>query len=281
MRACERVVMDFAFAFARAMERVTRRAAVAVAMLLVTHWAFAEDIVLGQTSTASNPLVSAMASEYTAGIQLALHRTNAAGGIRGHKIRLASRDDNFDPAKTVKLIEELVEQEQALALVGVLGTQPVLRVAQEQVLQKYTMASFGPITGLQAALSTPNVFPVRASYEDEVRAMLVHSASLGRRKVLYLYVEAGVGVSLAKQVPAMAQAANVALTGVVGFPLTSDRSQQAAAMLKVLDPLKDKPEAIVLLAIGSVHSEAVKGLRSRFGLGIPIYSLGQVNPRNL
>jgi ABC-type branched-subunit amino acid transport system substrate-binding protein len=152
--------------------------------------------------------------------------------VRGRKLRLAFRDDNFDAARTPALVEELVQQEKVVALVGVMGTQPVLRLAQEQVLEKYKLASFGPVTGLQGALTKPNVFPVRGSYEDEVRAMLAHSARLGRGKVLYLYVEAGVGLSLAKQVPAMAQEAKVDLTGVVGFPLTQDKAQQPAAVHK-------------------------------------------------
>lgn len=252
------------------------------AVLLLPVAAFAQgggnDIVLGQTASVTNPLVTAMAREYTAGLQLALDRANAAGGVRGRKLRLAFRDDNFDAARTPALVEELVQQEKVVALVGVMGTQPVLRLAQEQVLEKYKLASFGPVTGLQGALTKPNVFPVRGSYEDEVRAMLAHSARLGRGKVLYLYVEAGVGLSLAKQVPAMAQEAKVDLTGVVGFPLTQDKAQQPAAVHKALDAAGARPDSVVLLAIGPVHSEAVKVLRNRFGLGMPIYSLGQVSP---
>lgn len=260
---------------------LVRRAVLLLPMVAFAQGPVPRDIVVGQTASVANPLVSAMTKEYTAGIQVALDRANAAGGVLGRKIRLAFRDDNFDPAKTTALVDELVQQENVVALVGVMGTQPVMRLAQEQVLEKHHLASFGPMTGLQAALAKPNVFPVRGSYEDEVRAMLAHSARLGRNKVLYLYVEAGVGLSLAKQVPAMAQETKVELTALVGFPVTTEKSQQQAAVAKALDGAGARPESVVLLAIGPVHSEAVKVLRNRYGLGMPIYSLGQVNPATL
>lgn len=260
---------------------LSRRLLLVLPLLLVGAVAFAEDIVLGQTASVANPLVANLTREYSTGIQVALDRTNAHGGVRGRKLKLVFRDDNFDAAKTVTRVEELVEQDKVLALVGVMGTQPVLRLAQEQVLEKFHLASFGPMTGLSVALAKPNEFPVRGSYEDEVRAMLEHSSRLGRQKVLYLYYEAGVGPTLAKLVPDMARAAHVTLTGVAGFPVTADKSQQQAAVQKAVDAAGERPQAIVLLAIGPVHSEAVKVLRNRFGLGMPIYSLGQVNPASL
>ena len=47
---------------------------------------------------------------------------NDAGGINGRKIRFISRDDGYNPAKTVEAARELVEQEQVLLLFNCLGT---------------------------------------------------------------------------------------------------------------------------------------------------------------
>jgi ABC-type branched-subunit amino acid transport system substrate-binding protein len=243
--------------------------------------AAAEDIVLGQTTAPNNPVVASLAREYNAGLRLAIARANAAGGVRGRKIRLVQRDDNFDAKLTPALVTELVEQENALALVGVMGTQPVLKLAEQKVLENYKLASFGPVTGFQAALAAPNVFPVRGSYEEEVKAMLAHSARLGRAKVLYLYYEAGVGPHLGKLVPAMAQGAGVTLTGVAGFRVVPEAAAQQAEVRKTLDAQAVRPDSVILLAVGPVHSEAVKVLRAHYGRGMPIYSLGQVNAQNL
>ncbi|MES2936830.1 MAG: ABC transporter substrate-binding protein [Pseudomonadota bacterium] len=264
--------MEFGFA---------KRFAAAGVLAAAVAGAWAQDVVIGQTGSVTNPLVASLTREYSAGIQLALERANAAGGVKGRKLKLAFRDDGFDAAKTTALVDEMVESDRIVALVGVMGTQPVMRLADDKVLEKHQLASFGPLTGLQSALSRPNVFPVRGSYEDEVRAMLAHSARLGRGKVLYLYYEAGVGPQLAKLVPAMAKDAGVVLTGIVGFPVTPQKSEQQAAVRKALDTPAPPPESVILLAIGPVHSEAVKAVRARYGLGMPVYSLGQVNPAAL
>ncbi len=242
----------------------------------------AQEIVLGQTASPNHPVVGTISAEYNAGIKLAVARANAAGGIRGRKLRLDLVDDNFDAKNTVAAVDELVTHHDIVALVGAMGTQPVLKLAEDKTLEKYQLASIGPMTGLQSALSKPNEFPVRGSYEDEVRAMLGHSARLGRGKVLYLYYEAGVGPLLAKLVPDMAKEANATLTGLTGFEVTQDKTLQQAAVRKALDVAAGpRPQSIILLAIGSVHSEAMKVVRERYGQSMPVYSLGQVNPATL
>ncbi len=241
----------------------------------------AQEIVLGQTASVNHAVVGTISTEYNAGIKLAVARANAAGGIRGRKLRLDLVDDNFDAKNTVGAVDELVTHHDIVALVGAMGTQPVLKLAEDKTLEKYQLASIGPMTGLQSALSKPNEFPVRGSYEDEVRAMLGHSARLGRGKVLYLYYEAGVGPLLAKLVPDMAKEAHATLTGLTGFEVTQDKSLQQAAVRKALEAAGPRPQSIILLAIGSVHSEAMKVVRERYGQSMPVYSLGQVNPATL
>lgn len=240
--------------------------------------ALSQDIVLGQTASIQNPLVGSLSREFNAGIGLALQRANAAGGIRGRKLRLEMFEDGFDAKLAVAGVGELVKKQNIVALVGAMGTQPVMKMAAEGTLEQYHLASIGPMTGLQAALSKPQVFPVRGSYEDEVLAMMTHSARLGRNRMAYLYYEAGVGPQLAKLVPEMARQAQVQLTGMSGFAVTPNRSDQPATVASAIDRLPAvAPQAIILLAIGPAHTEALKVIRDRFGRGMPVYSLGQVN----
>jgi branched-chain amino acid transport system substrate-binding protein len=237
---------------------------------------------LGQLASTSHPLTAAMAKDYVAGIELALQRSNISGGIKGRQIKLATVDDQFDANQAVALTEQLVAQKDIIAMVGNFGTQPLLKLVSEGVLEKHQLAAIAPMTGLKSALDKPNVFAVRASYEDEVQAMLNHAARLGRTHVGYVYYEAGVGTHLAKLAPAMAQYANVKLAGPVGFAVTKDlKEQQATVLSQIKSWDAQRPQAIVLIAVGAVHSEAVKAIRQQFGQGMPIYSLGQVNPESL
>jgi branched-chain amino acid transport system substrate-binding protein len=237
---------------------------------------------LGQLASTSHPLTAAMAKDYVAGIELALQRINAVGGIKGRQIKLATVDDQFDANQAVSLTEKLVVEKEILAMVGNFGTQPLLKLVSKGVLEKHQLAAIAPMTGLQSALDKPNVFAVRASYEDEVQAMLNHAARLGRTQLGYVYYEAGVGAHLAKLAPAMALQANVKLAGPLGFAVTKDlKAQQATVLSQIKTWDAQRPQAIVLIAVGAVHSEAVKAIRQQFGTGMPIYSLGQVNPTSL
>lgn len=239
-------------------------------------------IYVGQLASVTNPISSGNAKEFISGIELAFERVNRAGGIKGRPLKLVTKDDQFDANKSVGLTTELVAESDIVAMVGNFGTPSLMKLAAEGTLEKLQMASIGPVTGLQSALDKPNMFAVRGSYEDEVLAMLNHATRIGRARIAYLYFEAGVGIQLAKLAPDMAKAAGVQLVDIQGFPITPERALQEAAVTKSLATLGDKSfDAMVLIAVGVAHSEAVKAVRKRYGKGMPIYSLGQVNPATL
>jgi branched-chain amino acid transport system substrate-binding protein len=49
---------------------------------------------------------------------------NSQGGVNGRKIKYTILDDGYNPAKTVPLTHQLVEQDKVFAMFGGLGTQP-------------------------------------------------------------------------------------------------------------------------------------------------------------
>lgn len=51
-------------------------------------------------------------------------KINAEGGINGRQIKFITLDDGYNPSRTVEQIRKLVEEEEVLATVGVLGTPP-------------------------------------------------------------------------------------------------------------------------------------------------------------
>jgi branched-chain amino acid transport system substrate-binding protein len=55
---------------------------------------------------------------------------NAQGGVNGRKINWKYSDDGYNPATTVQLTHQFVEQDHAFALVGGLGTEPQTAVRQ-------------------------------------------------------------------------------------------------------------------------------------------------------
>lgn len=257
-------------------------------MPLACGWVFfssaasAQEVVVGQLASVTSPVTRLLAQEYHAGIELAFERVNATGGVQGRRLKLQLMDDRFDPALTLSLAQELVDKHGAVALLGGLGTQTTMRLVQSGFLERNHIGNFAPLTGLPEAQAAANVFPVRATFNDEVKAMFAHAASLGRKKVAYVYYQAGAGPALSKLVPEWAGAAKLELIANVGFATDPDAARQQAAIDKALAVLGPQaPDAVILIAVGPVHASAVKALRERYGAWLPVYSLGQINLEDL
>jgi branched-chain amino acid transport system substrate-binding protein len=101
-------------------------AAVAGAASQKTPGVTGKTITIGATFPYSGP-----ASSYAAiaKAEIAYYKwVNAHGGVNGRKIKFITLDDGYNPAKTVPLTKQLVEQDHVFAVVGQLGTEPVQSV---------------------------------------------------------------------------------------------------------------------------------------------------------
>src|SRR3954466_15638034 len=87
------------------------------------------EIKLGQTMPYSGPLSGFIPLAKAEIAYFAM--VNEQGGVNGRKINIISLDDGFRPPKTVEQTRRPVEEEQALALPGSLGT------ATNAAVQKY------------------------------------------------------------------------------------------------------------------------------------------------
>src|SRR5580704_1066725 len=88
-----------------------------------------DELILGQTMPYSGPAsaLSAVGKVQTRYFQM----INERGGINGHKIKLISLDDGYNPPKAVEQTRRLVENDEAVAIFGSMGT------AQNAAVQKY------------------------------------------------------------------------------------------------------------------------------------------------
>ncbi len=81
-----------------------------------------KEIKLGNINPYSGP-----ASAYGAigkSMEAYFKKVNAEGGVNGRQIKFITVDDGYNPARTVEMARKLVEEEEVLATVGVLGTPP-------------------------------------------------------------------------------------------------------------------------------------------------------------
>ena len=86
-----------------------------------TPVASGQDIKLGSVAALSGP--AAPSAAYSQGMKLYFDKLNAEqGGVDGHKITLDTKDDQYDPAKTVPQVTSLIDQDEVLAVVAEVGT---------------------------------------------------------------------------------------------------------------------------------------------------------------
>src|ERR1700719_1069480 len=80
-----------------------------------------ETILFGQAAALEGPS-SALGQGMRQGILAAFAEINAKGGVHGRQLKLVSRDDGYDPDRSVGQSVKLIEEDQVFALIGAVGT---------------------------------------------------------------------------------------------------------------------------------------------------------------
>lgn len=145
-------------------------------------------IKIGMSNALTGPTAS-LGIELRKGANSYFNHLNKQGGINGKLVELISLDDGYEPENTVVNTKELISQ-QVLALFSYVGTptshaiMPLLQKSQTPYLMPFTGADF---------LRNPdhkNIFNLRASYYQEVKAQVDYLISVKRDKNIALVIQA-------------------------------------------------------------------------------------------
>jgi ABC-type branched-subunit amino acid transport system substrate-binding protein len=133
-----------------------------------------EDAILfGQAAALEGPS-SALGQRMRQGIVAAFTEINAKGGVDGRKLQLISRDDGYDPDRSVTQTLRLIEDDKVFALIGAVGTPTAM--ATIPITSARNIPFIGPLSGAEFLrdLELPNVVNIRASYGAEAEAWVKH-----------------------------------------------------------------------------------------------------------
>jgi branched-chain amino acid transport system substrate-binding protein len=100
------------------------------------------------------------------GIEAYWKSVNAAGGINGRKVNFITLDDGYNPAKTVEVVRQLVEQEKVLCCFNTLGT------PSNTAIHKYMNSKKVPQLYVATGASKwgdPKHFPWTMGYQPDYR----------------------------------------------------------------------------------------------------------------
>ncbi|WP_439401254.1 ABC transporter substrate-binding protein [Bradyrhizobium sp. DASA03068] len=133
----------------------------------------ADAILFGQAAALEGPS-SALGQRMRQGIVAAFTEINAKGGVHGRKLQLISRDDGYDPDRSVAQTLHLIDDDKVFALIGAVGTPTAM--ATIPITSARNVPFIGPFTGAEFLrdLELPNVVNIRASYGAEAEAWIKH-----------------------------------------------------------------------------------------------------------
>jgi branched-chain amino acid transport system substrate-binding protein len=235
------------------------RIALALVTSVVVSNALAEDgvsdgkIVFGQVAALTGP-AQALGQGMRQGILAAFEEANRGGGVLNRKLELNSRDDGYEPEKTIEATKKILNEDKVFALLGAVGT-PTSQAGQP-IATAAKVPFVGPFTGAEFLRNPYNryVVNVRASYFQETEAWIEHlTKDLGISRIAILYQDDAFGLAGLDGVQRAMSKRNMSLVASGTF-----KRNTTAVKSALLDIMKAEPEAVVTVAPYRPVAEFIK-----------------------
>ncbi|MBI2769461.1 MAG: ABC transporter substrate-binding protein [Burkholderiales bacterium] len=248
--------------------RFSRRAALAAlaAPLLLPRGASAQkpDIVIGQSAPLSGMMAPTMVGVF-GGQNMAFDEVNKRGGVAGRRVRLVVLDDAYDAKRSLENARTLVEQQEATALFGFVGTASTAAVLPYIAEKRVPLISVYSGSPALRAQPNPYFFTTQASYADELVKMVRNLKAVQSTHIAVVYQNNEFGkllLPLAEKVIASEGAT------VAGVRSVESSGADAAAAAQAL--AASKPQAVIMIVSGPAVVSYVKANRAY--LGVPVYT---------
>ncbi len=133
--------------------------------------AWAGELLFAQSAPLSGN-AGQLGEQMRLGVRAAFQEVNRNGGVNGHRLRLISLDDAYEPQQAISNAETFVGQDDVIAMIGGVGTPTSMAIVD--LLASAKMAYLAPMTGAGGLRDKkyPGVFNVRASYHAEVQQIV-------------------------------------------------------------------------------------------------------------
>ena len=224
-----------------------------------------KEIVVGQCAVFEGP-TSALGLGMKAGLEACFSQVNAAGGIGGRQIRLVTRNDGYEPEKTILGTRELIQNEPVLLLIGGVGT-PTSQVALPMA-EEAQVPFVAPFTGAEFLRNPFCKYAVnlRASYFQEMERLarwLVDTRKLTR--IACLYQNDGYGQAGLKGIELALKRRKLELASVGTYERNT-----VAIKTGLLEVRKGNPQAVVLVGAYKACAEFIT-LARKVGLADSVF----------
>lgn len=233
--------------------------AVAFLASLLATAAFAQDgvsgksIQFGQVAAFTGPAQD-LGRGMRQGILAAFDEANRNGGSAGRTLELKSRDDGYEPEKTVVATKQILDDDKVFAMIGAVGT-PTSKAGQPLATDA-KVPFIGPFTGADFLRNPFNryVINVRSSYFEETEAWIDHlTKDLGITRIAILYQDDAFGLAGLEGVQRALAKRKMSLVASGSF-----KRNTTAVKSALLDIMKGRPEAVVTVGPYQPVAEFIK-----------------------
>ncbi len=232
-------------------------------------------IRLGHSGPLTGPLAE-LNGEYLAGARLHFDTVNRSGGIHGRTIDLVILDDAYDPERTEANVRTLIHEQAAFALFGIFGTAQNMRAIP--VASEARVPYFAPYTGADVLRDPPNphVFHLRASYGQEIEAIIDHLVTLGVTSIAVVHHADAFGqAGLSAAVKALEDRGRDAPAVVSPITIDGQDALDVAHRLAAANPA-----AVIMVMAGKSPPALIRALKAT-ELRPMLYGLSVVSSRQL
>ncbi len=225
----------------------------------------AEALRIGWLAALTGPS-SAPAIGFNRGVMLAADEINAAGGVKGRRVEIVTRDTQGDPTKAVNATQELISRARVHAIWGPTNSGEAL--ATTPIMARAKMPCIHPcvVDSLIDTTKFPNAFrlaPSNSQWDDAVRGYVLNVLKL--RDVAVFGDTTGYGTS--------AVAASVAGFGRDGANVVSQSLIDATQPDVTPDMLRARnagAKAIVVWTVSTGMLSRLMNVRAVLGWDVPI-----------
>jgi branched-chain amino acid transport system substrate-binding protein len=224
----------------------------------------AEPIRIGWLAALTGPS-SAPAVGFNRGVVFAAEAINAAGGVKGRKLEIVTRDTQGDPTKAVNATQEMISQAKVHAVWGPTNSGESLAITP--ILARAKMPNIHPcvVDSLIDEQKFPNAFrmtPSNTQWDDAVRNYCTKIVKA--KKVAVIGDTTGYGVTAAK-----ASAAAFTKEGIEVVYLANVDSTQPDMTPDMLRAKNGGAEAIVVWSVSTGMDARMFNTRAALNWDVP------------
>ena len=212
-------------------------------------------VLLGQSAKLSGSAGTFAGRQYRDGLLLAFEAANRAGGVHGRRIELLTLDDMNIADKALANTRELIDDRRVFALVGYTFTDPVR--AALPAIHAARVPLVGAYTGVPELYdgSLPMVYSLRASFDDELAAIVRHIETVGYDRLAMIHYATSVGGRLRDDIQARLAATGRTLSAVGAMPINA--SDYLAAARQAVQALNARCPKLVILGVSGRDAAAI------------------------